>query len=167
MKGTFLIAFVFMMFSTHVVDSFGLEMLKKTRTTNYKHCEVRKRISFFSPIDDLSKILIYDQFTQDSEVDCNYPNGICHHHECYCKGEYKGDRCETYVSWYGDYEPSAESLGFLLASTMSSFAIVTTAFFVYTRGYCICKGKEEASSKKEIRFNMKDSLLNDSDDEDD
>lgn len=106
-------------------------------------------------------------FMQDSEVDCNYPNGICHHHECYCKGEYKGDRCETYVSWYGDIEPSAESLGFLLASTMSSFAIVTTAFFVYTRGYCICKGKEEASSKKEIRFNMKDSLLNDSDDEDD
>lgn len=65
MKGTFLIAFVFMTFSTHVVDSFGLEMLKKTRTTNYKQCEVGKTLGFlFFRRSTISrkKILIYDQF---------------------------------------------------------------------------------------------------------
>ncbi len=62
--------------------------------------------------------------------------------------------------------PSVESMGFLLASAMSSFAMVTAAFLVYTRGYCSCRNKKKPSVEKEIRFNLNDSLLNDSDEDD-
>ena len=100
-------------------------------------------------------------------MDCNYPNGICHENTCYCKGVFTGDHCESYIndSWYVNYVPSTESLGFLLASAFSTFALVTTAFYVYSRGYCNCRTKKNVAVTKEIRFNLKDSLL--SDDEDD